>query len=502
MLKRILTISFMAASLLLPAAAGIAQGNRQPITSDNAGELAQLMRLGRGSAEFAQFTPDGSLLAVGGTVGVWLYEPTNLATESEPPVLLSDGEARAIAISPDGTTLAVSEYDGDIALWDIAAQSASAMIDPSYGTDNMTYSPDGTLLALNAGSSGILLYDLAASTELRLEGSFRSEAEVSFSPDGEWLAAAGSDNAVYLWNVPGSAEGAKLAGHSSTPVTISFSPDGTVLTGAGDSTIRLWNSADGTEIANISTIEDEPLGRINQVIFSPDGSLFASGDSNGNIIVWDAASQTPQAQMTVQGAVNDLRFSPDGSQLVSVSDEQYVHLWDAATGSEISAAVGHTNITNAVTFSPDSSTLAFSDYDENLWLWDTNAMPELNLATLVAGGGDTSAENVTGIAYSSDGSILAAVDSFTVRLYDASNHQLLRELDGDGIVDGLAFSPDDTLIAYTSSRGLYVFDVQTGTLLASLEDHNDWLNSVAWSPDQTLIATSGSDHTVRVYGLP
>src|SRR5690606_13597593 len=195
-------------------------------------------------------------------------------------------------------------------------------------------------------------------------------------------------------------------------------------------------------------------------------------------------------------------FSPDGSQLASISDDQYVHLWDAATGSEIAAAVGHTNITTAVTFSPDSSTLAFSDYDENLWLWDTNAMPELNLATRIAGGADTSAENVTGVAYSPDGSILAVVDSFTVKLYDASNYQLLRELDGDGIVDALAFSPDGTLIAYTSSRGLYVFDVETGELLASLDDHNDWLNSVAWSPDQTLIATSGSDHTVRVYGLP
>ncbi|QPC83676.1 WD40 repeat domain-containing protein [Phototrophicus methaneseepsis] len=492
----------MAGTLLLSVAAVTAQDSRQPITTDNAGELAQLIRLGRGSAEFASFTPDDGLLVVGGTVGIWLYDPTNLATESEPPVLLSNDETRAIAISPDGTTLAASKFDGDIVLWELASQTSSALIEPSYSTDNMTYSPDGTILALNAGSNGITLYNLAASTELQLEGSFRSEAEVSFSPDGEWLAAAGSDNALYLWNVTNSEEGAKLEGHTNTPISSNFSPDGTVVTGSGDRTIRLWNSADGTEIANISTLEDEQLGRINQVIFSPDGSLFASGDSNGNIVVWDTESQTPLAKMTAQGPVNDLMFSADGTQLLSVSDEQYVYLWDAEDGSEIAAAVGHTNIMNAVTFSPDSSTLAFSDYDENLWLWDTSTMPQLNLATQVAGGGDTSAVNIAGIAYSSDGSVLASVDSFTVKLYGASSHQLLRELEGDGIVEGLAFSPDDTLIAYASSSGLYIFDVETGQLLASLEEHNDWLNSLAWSPDQTLIAASGSDNTVRVYGMP
>ena len=357
-------------------------------------------------------------------------------------------------------------------------------------------------LLVNSGSRGISLFDLASSSETLLEGSFRSEAEVAFSPDGAWLAATGSDNTVYLWNVANGEAGAELAGHTSAPASISFSPDGTVVTGSSDRTIRLWNSADGSEQAAIEMANNEQLGRINQVVFSPDGSVFASGDSDGNIILWDAANNTPLAQMTAQGAVNDLVFSPDGSQLVSISSEQAVHLWDAATGSELAAGVGHTDITNAVTFSPDSGMLAFSDYDENLWLWDTATMPELNLATRLEDAGDTSAENLTGVAYSSDGSILATVDSFSVRLFDAASHQLLRELDGDGIVDGLAFSPDDTLIAYISSSGLYVFDVATGELLATLEEHNDWLNSVAWSPDQTLIATSGSDNTVRVYGLP
>src|SRR5690606_34944647 len=130
---RKLALIATAGTLLLSATLGAAQGTRETITTANAGQLAQLMRLGRGSAEFANFTSDGSLLVVGGTVGVWLYDAGNIATENEPPVMVTQGEPRAIAVSPDGATVAVSMLNGDIVLFDIASQEQTALLDPSYG---------------------------------------------------------------------------------------------------------------------------------------------------------------------------------------------------------------------------------------------------------------------------------------------------------------------------------------------------------------------------------
>jgi len=493
-------IGFIAVALVVTSAVSLAQSGRTMITTDNAAQLTQLIRLGRGSAESARFTPDGSHLLVGGTAGVWLYDSTDIATESEPALLVTDGETRAIAVNPDGATLAVTEYDGDIVLWDIAAQTAGGTIEPTYGADHIAYTPDGGTLVLNAGSSGIVLLDPVSGSEVQLEGSFRNDSEIAISPDGQWLSATGSDNSLYLWSLANNEAGATLTGHSSTPTTSSFGPDGTLVTGSSDRTIRLWDIAAGTEMAQISTIGEDSIGRITQIVFSPDGSVFASGDTDGKIVIWDAEMQTPNAQLTVDGTVNDLAFSPDGAQLVSVSGKQHVHVWDIATSTDV-AAIGHTNSMNALVFSPDSATLAISDFDSNLWLWDTAEMSELNLAASIEDGGNTSAQNLAGVAYSSNGQILATLDSFSVRLYDANTNQLLRELEGDGIVEALAFSPDDTMVAYISSAGLYVFEVETGVLLATLEVHNDWLTSIAWAPDQTLIATAGSDHTVRVYGF-
>jgi WD40 repeat protein len=46
-----------------------------------------------------------------------------------------------------------------------------------------------------------------------------------------------------------------------------------------------------------------------------------------------------------------------------------------------------------------------------------------------------------------------------------------------------------------------LFNNLTGEML-SFFPSGDWLNDVAFSPDQTLVATAGKDNTARVYGLP
>lgn len=497
MFKRIFSLGLTFALLLSMIPPMLAQTNGTPITPDNAATLAETIRLGRGSAEFVRFTPDGTQLIVGGSIGAWLYDVDNLSTESEPPFFQSMKKPRTIAISPDGSTLAI-EHSGEIAIWDIATQTLTTTIDQAYSSSNLDYTPDGASIVMNTGSNGIAVYDLASNTETKLDAGLRAEAQISISPDGKYVVGVGSSHTLFIWDLGSQEIVQELTGHSSAVTTLSFSPDGTLVS-ATNSAIRLWNTNDGSLITEITEIGDKAVSRINRVVFSPDGSVFATGDGDGNILIWDTASQAIKTEIKTTGGIDDLTFSPDGSQLASINRRYVVQLWDVSNGNEIAASVGHTHITNAITFSPDSSTLAISDNAENLWLWDTNARPELHLSPVIVDGGDIGGDNMMVLEYSSDGSILASINSFSISLYDTSTHELLRELKGEGIVEALAFSPDDSLIAYISSSGLYVFNVADGALLATLENHNDWANSVAWSPDQTMIATSSGDNTVRVY---
>jgi len=87
-------------------------------------------------------------------------------------------------------------------------------------------------------------------------------------------------------------------GHSQGVSAIAFSPDGQLLvTGANngipiDSTIKVWSTSDGTLV---QTLRDDPSEApfqeaIASLDFSPDGSLLASGETNGRVSIWDASS--------------------------------------------------------------------------------------------------------------------------------------------------------------------------------------------------------------------
>ena len=58
----------------------------------------------------------------------------------------------------------------------------------------------------------------------------------------------------------------------------------------------------------------------------------------------------------------------------------------------------------------------------------------------------------------------------------------------------MAFSPDGTtLAAGVAAKGVELWDVATKTHLASLSGHSEWVHSVAFSPDGTILASAASE---------
>jgi WD40 repeat protein len=93
----------------------------------------------------------------------------------------------------------------------------------------------------------------------------------------------------------------------------------------------------------------------------------------------------------------------------------------------------------------------------------------------------------------------------TGTVWDANRgRELLTLLGHLGEVTGIAWSPDGSRVATVSSdpdRTAKVWDAGTGRDLLTLRIHQATQVSVSWSPDGRKLATAGNDQTAQVYAI-
>ena len=106
------------------------------------------------------------------------------------------------------------------------------------------------------------------------------------------------------------------------------------------------------------------------------------------------------------------------------------------------------------------------------------------------------------IEYSPDGTILAAATFIGVWLYDVQTGKELQLLAAEPVaVESIAFSPDGTKLASSGiGAPLSLWDVESGRLLRTFPIESEWSNKgVAFSPDGKIIASHGQIGTVQLW---
>jgi WD40 repeat protein len=113
---------------------------------------------------------------------------------------------------------------------------------------------------------------------------------------------------------------------------------------------------------------------------------------------------------------------------------------------------------------------------------------------------DTHTKPVTGFQFSDDGHLLAVSnEQGSIEVWDIASGKVQVKLSASSAIYVLAISPDNHLLAGATDYDAEVWDLTTAERLATMRTSFGSPNSLAFSPDSTLLAAADGDTAIRVY---
>lgn len=508
--RRVATVAAIAAALVISAALGTlavvrAQQRQTALTQR---QLADSRQVAFEAASLHQTRPDLSMLL---SVEAFRISPTEQARSSllTEQAQLYAGSIPAerfgvlsTAFSSDSRTLATAT-PSTINLWSPLTHRRTASVAPTGFTgDEIAFSPNGDSI-LATDYDGFTLLD--GHDPHRQVGSFvRPKLNVSdaaLSPDGRTVATANLGGTIDLVALPSDRLLRVFKPFSRITSKVTFDPaDANILAAVGDhQTVKLIDVRTGAVRESLPGNSDPIYS--SAIAFSPDGNAIATAAPSHNVTIWSTHSRRLLTTLTGNSnAVGGIAFSPDGHIIATVSGRTAA-LWDAGTGTQLTSLPPLATNLDRVQFSPDGSLLATSSIrDGTVQLWKLQGAVVLDHYVQVR------------VAFSHGGKLIAVADGGgTVRLLDSHTHQVVRRLVPDPHESGVgsttrdvAFSPDDRLIATAGRNAAWIWNTNTGKVVARVvvpSTQLDILYEVAFSPDGHTLAMAGIPGPIMLYDI-
>ena len=481
--------------------------------------------------------------------------------------------AKAFALAPDGARIAVTREEGCLSIYDVASGVERGQLSGHRNEVQVVmWSPDGMQIATGSGRQylgqapgsedfTVRLWDAASGAERAVLRGHRAPVfVVCWSPDSKLVLSADAVGALRLWDATTGKLRRVYGGHAQMVNAVAWSTDGASFVSSGaDRTVKKWSigTFDGGEEAEplaasrgfvlapdsrtvalvhgsmieLRTLDDGSrlavlqghTDRINECLWSPDGTLIATTSDDGTARIWDVALRRcarvvepphPTEEVThfdhlfhpgmrlVWKGVRSLRWLPDGHAFVTSSSEGLVLLWPSDETQPPLPLTSHRSPVANVVISPDGRYVATTGsafpggIDPTVVITDLRA-PERPIITKGNPVGNTF------FAWTPDQRRIL-IEAPGLKCFFVQYAQHVWEHDSFMLSGGVLPNPTGELVAATPRcaeqfpKSLVILDVARGSPIAMI-DHPEGLITACWTADGKQLWVGSIDNAVTLH---
>lgn len=359
---------------------------------------------------YISFSPNNQNVITGsadGIVRVWNAFGTENVWETPATEGPGPSPIRSVAVSDDGTTIAIMYENGLLELWGLIRHTMDVSASFGYGEiDRLVISPNDKLLAAQNDNSIVEILSTAdGKHHARIDGTLPRGNPIS--PDSQMIAVKSGDLVLHSL----SSNVASLFTLYDFPVngSVDYLPDTDIVAAADRQFLKYWSTSSGYELtpslrrtegrcikffgsddsflaagSEIGVIASEENlkdfcqiqrgARTTSEEYLSDGSIIALSSENQMVQVWNlpTGNSMKELDFAARGSVLDAAISPDGKLLAAVSSNGSIEIFSLETYERLVTLDLKTGPVNQITFSHDGKFIITGSADGTIRFFGLN----------------------------------------------------------------------------------------------------------------------------------